>query len=184
MHKSFGEEKEKDEIRKWDSVTLDSLVGDIEHLKHNYEPELAHKVIELFHERMRDDVPIDHDALAYLMSYVFARIMKGENSDQAFGLKPKRGEDKRTDSYDRDLHAAAIVVLYMRKGREWQQNLTAAELLEIEEPKWDYAVADAAVTLGISESTVQRACANFRDVLALLSDEALLQITGSSPPSA
>lgn len=153
-------------MRKWDDVTYDQLFNTIEILKHHFDPALSRNVIELFHERMQDDEHVDPDVLYALMKHVFALIMEGKSADQAFGLKRTKGGYKREDTYERDLHAAAIVVLNLRKGFKWLD-----------------AVADAAVHLSISESTVKRACADFREGLDYLPDDILMQISVHSAVS-
>lgn len=147
-------------MRKWDDVTHGGLLTIIEYLKCNFDPELSRKVIELFHERMQDDEYVDPDVLYALMKHVFARIMEGQSTDQAFGLKRIKGKYSRIDTYERDMHAAAIVVLNLRKGCKWLD-----------------AVADASETLNISESTVKRACDDFREGFELLPDDVLMQMT-------
>ncbi|WP_349572821.1 hypothetical protein [Azotobacter salinestris] len=147
-------------MRKRDDVTHGGLLTIIEYLKCNFDPELSRKVIELFHERMQDDEYVDPDVLYALMKHVFARIMEGQSADQAFGLKRIKGKYSRTDTYERDMHAAAIVVLNLRKGCKWLD-----------------AVADASETLNISESTVKRACDDFREGFELLPDDVLMQMT-------
>lgn len=148
-------------MRKWDEVTSDGLLTIIEYLKHNFDAELSRKVIELFHERMQDDEHVDLDVLYVLMKHVFAQIMDGRTADQAFGLKRIKGKYNRTDTYERDMHAAAIVVLNLRNGSKWLN-----------------AVADASETLNISESSVKRACDDFCEGFELLPDDVLMQITG------
>ena len=145
---------------------LRSAVQHHEILKHHFDPALSRNVIELFHERMQDDEHVDPDVLYALMKHVFALIMEGKSADQAFGLKRTKGGYKREDTYERDLHAAAIVVLNLRKGFKWLD-----------------AVADAAVHLSISESTVKRACADFREGLDYLPDDILMQISVHSAVS-
>lgn len=148
-------------MRKWDDVTPEGLDTIIEYLKCNFDPELSRKVIELFHERMQDDEHVDPGALYALMKHVFALIREGKSADQAFGLKAIKGKYNRKDTYVRDIHAAAIVVLNLRKGAKWLD-----------------AIMDAAAYLNISESTVTRACSDFREGLDLLPDDVLMQITG------
>lgn len=154
-------------MRKWDAVTPGELITIIEYLKHNFDPALSRKVIELFHERMQDDEHIDHDVLCYLMKHVFAQIMAGSSADQAFGLKGKRGDDKKKDTFDRDVAMTALFILNIRK----------------ENTSWDDARFDTAESFGVSESTVTRACKEFRDGFDLLPDDALRRIAGTSPLS-
>jgi hypothetical protein len=154
-------------MRKWDAVTPGELITIIEYLKHNFDLELSHKVIELFHERMQDDEHIDHDVLCYLMKHVFAQIMTGKSADQAFGLKPKRGDSKRKDTFDRDIAIAAAFIRNKRK----------------EDTGWEDARFDTAESFGVSESTVQRAYDKFSEGLELVPDDLLKEIAGTSPLS-
>ena len=148
-------------MRKWDDVTPKELLTIIEYLKHHFDPDLSRKVIELFHERMRDDEQVDPVLLHELMRHVFTKIMEGSSADQAFGLTCKQGGYEREDTYERNIHATAIVILNLRKGSKWLD-----------------AVADAAVHLSISESSVKRACDEFREEFELLPSDVLMQIAG------
>ncbi|MEK1942454.1 MAG: hypothetical protein AAAB16_18960 [Pseudomonas sp.] len=65
-----------------------------------------------------------------------------------------------THTVERDIQAAAIVILKLRDGCKWLD-----------------AVADASLHLKISESTVNRACDEYRDALELLPDATLKQTT-------
>ena len=147
-------------MRKWDNVTPEGLLNIIESLKHHFDADLSYKVIELFHERMQDDEHVDSGALYALMKHVFAHIMDGKSAAQAFGLKRIKGKYNRPDTYERDIQAAAMVVLNLRKGS-----------------KWLAAVADASVHLDISESTVKRALDDFSEGFEWLPDDILKQIT-------
>lgn len=107
-------------MRKWDDVTSDGLFTILTYLEQNFDPELALKVIELFHERMRDEVDFDPAILRLLIKRAFALIMEGYSADQALGLKPFRGKHQRPDTTSRDVRAAALVILEMRKGQNWE----------------------------------------------------------------
>ena len=150
-------------MRKWDHVSHDELLSYIEYLKHNFDPSLSRKVIELFHERMQADEHVDPDLLYMLVKHVFSVLMEGRSADQALGLKLIKGRYGRKDAYERDLRAAAIVVLNLRK-----------------KVKFLDAVADSASHLAISESTVTRACKELRAALELLPDDVLLQVADLS----
>ena len=114
---------------------------------------------------MQDDEHVDSDILYALMKHVFARIMEGQSADQAFGLTGIKGKYIRPDNTSRDIRAAAIVVLQMRKGISWED-----------------AVIDAADNLAISDRIVERACETYKAGLSLLPDEPLMQIAGESLP--
>ncbi|GEM_PF-979267 len=159
---------EQPEERKWDKVTPEGLYTIIQYLKTNFDAELSHKVIELFHERMRDDIDFDPALLHSLMKHVFAQIIEGKSADQAFGLKTEKGKYPRPDTHSRDLRATAIVILRLRQGLNLEDSSNdAAELLEV------------------SESTVKRACAEWLEALEELdlSDETLQQVAGENPRS-
>ena len=151
--------------RKWDEVTPEGLYNIIQYLSGNFDAALSSKVIELFHERMRDDIYFDPALLHSLMKHVFARIIKGQSADQAFGLKAIKGKYNRPDNTSRDICAAAIVVLQMRKGVNWED-----------------AVSDAAEHMAISDRTVERACETYKASFELLPNKLLTQITGESLP--
>lgn len=160
-------------MRKWDDVTPEELLAYIEYLKHHFDPEIARNVIELFHERMQDDEHIDHDVLCYLMKHVFAQIMEGRSADQAFGLKPKRGDDKRKDTFDRDMAIATSFALKVR-GIDDNKKKTTSD--KAKGGHWEGAIIDTAEKFEVSESTVQRAYERFREALDLLDDDTLMEI--------
>lgn len=153
-------------MRKWDNVTRGELLTNIEYLKDHFDPDLARKVIELFHERMRDDEYVDPDLLYAFMKPVFALIMEDRNADQAFGLKAMRGKYEREDSYTRDLSAAAIVVLLMRKG-----------------VKWEDAINDASEHLGIGDRIIKRAYSHYKEEFECIPDSALEMFLDEPLPS-
>jgi hypothetical protein len=152
-------------MRKWDNVTPEGLLNIIESLKHNFDADLSYKVIELFHERMQDDEHIDSGALYALMKHVFAQIIEGQSADQAFGLKVIRGKYNRPDNTSRDICAAAIVVLQMRKGVSWED-----------------AVTDAAGHMAISDRSVERAYDAYKTSFELLPNDPLMLMVGESLP--
>lgn len=149
--------------RKWDDVTSEQLFNIIEYLKSDFDRELSFKVIELFNERMRDDVHVDSEILYSFMKYVFARIVAGQTADQAFGLKARKGKYRRPDTTSRDVPAVAMVVLQTRK-----------------DVTWEGAVSDAAEHLAIGDRTVERACTNYREGLEYLSEEILEQLPATT----
>ncbi|MFC0708096.1 hypothetical protein [Azorhizophilus paspali] len=143
---------------KWDDITADGLMGAVYAAKGKYDPELSRNVIEAFHERMEREgdgfyLSKDVEALCVLMKHVFAQILEGRTADQAFGLKPIKGKHERPSTMDRDMAAAAIVVLGVRRGSTRFA-----------------AVADAAVRLGISESVAGKAYDEYREAICLCTD--------------
>jgi len=153
--------------RKWDEVTPAGLHNIIQYLKSNFDPELSKKVIELFHERMRDEIDFDPALLHSLMQHVFAQILQGHSADQALGLKAIKGKYNRPDNTERNLRAACIVILQMRNGISWED-----------------AVSDAAEHLSISDRTVERAYKTYREGVETLPDDPLRVLAGDiSPPT-
>lgn len=153
-------------MRKWDNVTRGELLTNIEYLKDHFDPDLARKVIELFHERMRDDEYVDPDLLYAFMKPVFALIMEGRSVDQAFGLKLIKGKFEREDNYMRDLSAAAVVVLLMRKG-----------------VKWEDAINDASEYLGIGDRIIMRAYSHYKEEFEWIPDSVLKVFLDGPLPS-
>lgn len=154
-------------MNKWDEVTPQGIQTVIEYLKQQFDPVLAYKVIEYFHERMQDDEFHNDQTLHMLMKNVFARIIAGESADQALGLKRSKGRYNREDTFERDICAASLVTQKIRKGTQ----------------RWA-AVTDAAEELGIGERIVERAYDKYKEGFEWLPDESLQQITASTiPPS-
>ena len=152
---------------KWDEVTPEGLYNIIQYLKDNFDPDLSKKVIELFHERIRDEIDFDPALLNSLMRHVFAQILEGHSADQAFGLKAIKGKYNRPNNEERDMCAACIVILQMRNDTSWEN-----------------AVTDAAEHLSVSDQTVARAYKAYRDVLEMLPSEHLeSQVDDFLPPS-
>lgn len=153
-------------MRKWDDVTPEGLFNIIEYLKSNYDPSLSKKVIELFQERMQDDIHVDPITLNSLMKHVFSLIIEGKSADQAFGLKIIKGKYNREDTIERDMCATAIIVIKRRQGSSLED-----------------AVADAAEHMKTSDTTIKRSYKNHRDFIELLPDEHLEKMfAGQLPP--
>lgn len=116
---------------KWAQVERRDLNTAIEYIKVNHDPATVWKIIEYFHERMSSGEPYDQDMLHVFMAHVFERMVNGEivgegkqankklTADQAFGLKLRKGQGNIKDTLNRDLKAAACMILQMRKGMRW-----------------------------------------------------------------
>lgn len=152
----MSKQEEIYQVRKWDEVTPEGLYNIITSLHNSRNPELTVKVIEVLHERMRDEIPVSYELLRYFLEPIFAQIIEGKSADQAFGLKFSRGGYQRPDTHGRDLCAAALITLRVRKGEGWED-----------------AVADAAEALHISESTAARAYGMHNRSLEHLPNETL-----------
>lgn len=137
----------------WANVERKDLNTAIEYIKVNHDPETVMKIIEYFHERMSNGEPYDRDMLHVFMAHVFDRIVNGEvmkngtvaklTADQAFGLKLRKGQGNIKDTQDRDLKAAACMVLLMRKGMLWQDAKGQAANLLFPDGEGDKAVERA-----------------------------------------
>ena len=68
---------------------------------------------------------------------------EGLSPEVAFGLKAIRGKYKRFDTHDRDLIAAAIVILAMRLGTKWKDAVGEAANKLFEDGRGDRAVQEA-----------------------------------------
>lgn len=131
----MGKQEKKHQARKWDEITSEELYGNITSLQSNHNPELTLNVIEALHERMRDDIPVPYELLCYFLEPVFAQILEGKSADQAFGLKQTKGGYARPDTHDRDLRAAALIILRMRSGKTWLDAVAdVSEILHVVEP--------------------------------------------------
>lgn len=148
---------------KWADVTDADVRGALNAVKHSYEPEAAKNLIEYFHERFSNQERYDQDALLAFIKMAFQRIVDdGWSADHAFGLKLKRGHYQRPDTTERDVMAAAFVVLRMRQGRLWSD-----------------AVGEAANLLmpdGEGDKAIESAYTQYREGLSILPDEFLASL--------
>lgn len=145
-----------DELRKLRDVSLDELFTLVEYLKVNYDPERSLKVIACLSARMEGDDYVPLELLQALTKHAFALIVEGKTADQAFGLKPIKGKYARSDNESRNMQAAALVFLQMRKNINWEDS-----------------VIDIAETMGLSDSVVRRAYSEYKDVFPLFLNETL-----------
>lgn len=150
---------------KWANVTRDDLNAALASIKNGHDPEAARNLQEYFHECMSSGYPYDRDVLHEYMTLVFARIVEDKRTGcQAFGLKLWRGGYDREDTTERDVTAAACVVLLMRKGVLWQD-----------------AIGDAANLMfpdGEGEKAIKVAHAQYKSEIEHYPDGTLLEILG------
>ncbi|MGV8889805.1 MAG: hypothetical protein ACOH2P_17555 [Pseudomonas sp.] len=151
---------------KWLEVTRDDLDFALASIQTGHgSKEAAQDLIEYFHERMSNGYSYDEDFLRKLMEYVFAEIVEGKKSaDQAFGLKSVRGKYEREDTTERDVTAAACMVLLIRKGTLWlaAKGDTANLLFPIDK----------------GDKAVERAYQKYRAEIEYCPDEVLLDMLG------
>ncbi|GAB3471622.1 hypothetical protein [Azotobacter salinestris] len=145
-------------------VKHEELAAELSFLKTGHDPVAARSIIEYFHERMSNGLSYDKNILHDLMAHVFAGIVAGKSADQAFGLKLVRGGYERPDTIERDVPAAASVMLLMRKKKTWEQAIGET--------------ADRFFPDENSERTVERAYAKYREELETCTDEQLRETIG------
>ncbi|MFZ5958848.1 hypothetical protein ACOXVJ_15195 [Pseudomonas knackmussii] len=150
---------------KWLDVTREDLDVALASIKRGHDPESARNIIEYFHERMSNGFSYDQQFLQELMAYVFAGIAEGKTADQAFGLKLQRGKYERKDTTERDVAAAACMLLMSRKGVRYLD-----------------AKGDTANLLfpdGEGEKAIEHACREYHGELGCYTDVALLECLGA-----
>ena len=114
---------------KWGDVTDADLIGALNAVEYSHDPVAARNLIEYFHERFSNEMPYNDDVLLAFIRLAFKRIADdGWSADHAFGLKLKRGHYLRDDTTERDVMAAAFVILRMRQGWRWSDAVGGAEV--------------------------------------------------------
>ncbi len=165
MNKSTNPDVDKelaklDELRKLRDVSLDELFTLVEYLKVNYDPERSLKVIACLSARMESDDYVPPELLQAFTKHAFALIVEGKTADQAFGLKGIKGKHSRKNIEQRNMGAAAMVILQTRKGINWED-----------------AVTDISVFMGLNDSTVERAHRQYKELFLLFTDQVLKDIS-------
>ncbi|HMV21143.1 MAG TPA: hypothetical protein PKL28_11205 [Rhodocyclaceae bacterium] len=101
---------------KWCDVKDADLNGALAAVKYGHDPVAAMNLIEYFHERFKGDFPYNERILIEFIGHAFSKIIEDRwGADHAFGLKLTRGKYEREDNYERNVIAAAYVILLMRK---------------------------------------------------------------------
>ncbi|HRQ35479.1 MAG TPA: hypothetical protein PK361_07700 [Chiayiivirga sp.] len=146
---------------KWAAVTDADLMGALNAVMYSYDPVAAENLIEYFHERFSNEMPYNQDVLLAFVKMAFRRIVDDElRIDIAFGLAQQKGKHRRDDTTERDVMAAAFVILGMRRGA-----------------KWSDAVGEAANLLmpdGTGDRALQMAYARYKECFSSLPDEVLV----------
>ncbi|MHB1374773.1 MAG: hypothetical protein ACYC5W_17815 [Thauera sp.] len=146
---------------KWAAVTDADLMGALNAVMYSYDPVAAENLIEYFHERFSNEMPYNQDVLLAFVKMAFRRIVDDElRIDIAFGLAQQKGKHRRDDTTERDVMAAAFVILRMRRGA-----------------KWSDAVGEAANLLmpdGTGDRALQMAYARYKECFSSLPDEVLV----------
>lgn len=146
---------------KWAAVTDADLMGALNAVMYSYDPVAAENLIEYFHERFSNEMPYNQDVLLAFVKMAFRRIVDDElRIDIAFGLAQQKGKHRRADTTERDVRAAAFVILRMRRG-----------------VKWSDAVGEAANLLmpdGTGDRALQMAYARYKECFSSFPDEVLV----------
>jgi hypothetical protein len=154
---------------KWSDVKEADLNGALAEVKYGHDPVAARSLIEYFHERFREGLPYNERVLFEFLSHAFEKIIEnGWTADHAFGLELKRGHFERPDTTERDIIAAAHVILLMRQNRTWQD--AKGETANLLFPD------------GRGDKAVEAAYAFYKDALSHYPDELLTQMVQAGTP--
>ena len=107
---------------KWGDVTNADLEGALLAIKYGHDPVAAKNLIEYFYERIHGGASFNERVLHGFLDHAFGKVaIEGWSADQAFGLKLKKGHHERANTFERDVIAAAFMVLLMQKKNwRWQ----------------------------------------------------------------
>lgn len=153
---------------KWRDVSEADLMGALAAVKHGYDPVAARNLVEYFYERFQHGDPYNERVLYEYLAHAFEKIVEDDWSpDHAFGFMLKRGHYEREDTTERDVVAAAYVILLRRRKWKLQDAIGEAANLLFEDGEGDKAV--------------EKAYADYKGVLSYLPDETLKRIL---PPGA
>ncbi len=129
---------------KWADVTDADIRGALNAVLHAHNPAAAKNLIEYFHERFSNEMPYNEEVLLAFVKMAFRRMAEGGwSADHAFGLKQKRGHHQREDTFERDVMAAAFVILRMRQGWRWEAAIGGAANLLMPDSTGDKAMQAA-----------------------------------------
>lgn len=153
----------------WHVATERDLMGALAAAMYGHDPDAARNLIQYFHERFQDGGPYNNRVLIQFLTHAFGKIItEGWSADHAFGLKLKRGCYERENTLERDVIAAAYMLLLIRKKRNW---LDAKGM-----------VANFLFEDGKGEKAVEAAYAKYRESLSFLSDEQLIGMLPEGTP--
>ena len=104
----------------WHDVSDDDLNSALAAVKYGHDPDSALKLVQYFYERIHHGESYNEPVLLEYLHHTFGKIIEDEcSANHAFGFKLKRGHYKRETTSERDVFAAAIMILLMRKGWTW-----------------------------------------------------------------
>lgn len=129
---------------KWRNLTDAELISALAAAKLGSDPVAARTLIEYFYQRIHSGERYNERVLLEYLDHAFGKIIEDKQSaDHAFGFKLPRGKYKREDNTERDVKAAAYIVLLMRKNWTWQDAKGEAANLLFPDDKGDKAVEAA-----------------------------------------
>lgn len=154
---------------KWRDISEADLNGALAFVLHGHDPDAARNLIEYFHECIHEREPYNEGILLELLDHAFGKIVReGWSADHAFGLKLKRGKRQRPDTTERDVIAAAYMILLIRNGWTWlDAKGQAANLLFPD---------------GRGEKAVEAAYALCKEEFEPMSDELLIDMLPQGTP--
>ena len=129
---------------KLDEVSDADIHGALAAVKHGHDPVAAKNLIEYFYERIHEGKGFNERVLLAFLDHAFGRIVnEGWDPNHAFGFKLKRGKHTREDTTERNIVAAAYVVLLMRRNWLWKDAKGEAANLLFPDGRGDKAVEKA-----------------------------------------
>lgn len=147
------------------NISESELNGLLAAVKFSNDPVAARNLVEYFYARIHAVEAYNERILLEYIEHAFGRIVnEGVSADHALGFKQSRGKHKREDTTERNVVAAAIVILHMRNGMTWLD-----------------ARGDAANELfpdGKGERAVDEAYKQYKVVLSYMSSDALKELIG------
>lgn len=153
----------------YQDLTVEDVEGAVASVKFGYDEEAARNLIHYFHFMLRDgglfcSTHLNPKERLFIefVEHAFARMTeKGKTAEIAFGLELGRGEYQRKDTTERDVEAAAVVILLRRNG--WPRTDAVEEAANID-PEWPEG------------EWVAGACRKYEEELSRLSDTSLLEM--------
>lgn len=146
-----------------EAASHDELLSALEAAKSGHDPDSARALMAEMLRQLQAGSKTIGPYVENWVIHAFTKILEEDwKADQAFGLLARKGKYERPDTHDRDLIAAALVVLEMKSGTTWEE-----------------AVGEAANKLfedGSGDKAVQAAYAKHHETLSLLPTETLASL--------
>lgn len=147
----------------WRNVSDSTLEDALAAIMYDFDSLAARNLIEYFYDRLSEGEGVNEKVLHKFLVHAFGKIVNDDASaDVALGLKLARGKYPRRHTIERDVMAAAFMVLLIRQGRTWQ-----------------FAKGEAANSLfpdGKGEKAIEAAYVKYREVFETLPDAILSEL--------